>query len=285
MRALPLLLLFAGPAALAAAPAAQIKRPVPIAGPADGALGPAAVEAANPPRPSEPPRAPEPPTDMVDFLGRRSLCLDIVEDPGSSPKPLAARADYRRLRCAEIAREEAALRRARASDPAAMHWLDHDPHGFRLERIIVISHEWSTPPWLRRLDQSGTDVEGRNPFRLRIDLDAAAGRSTRIRIDRIGGPSRTLFLDNRHFPDLDLGSLEIWIDARRPEAALQISLSYGDYRGYCVAESTDPYDDRSSLSLGFAPDGTLTASRNDVVNCESGNEELDPFELSHAPGA
>ena len=208
-----------------------------------------------------------PPEAMIDFLGRRRLCLALP--------PLAARdapqqAEWRRLACDALPSEERRWRQTARGDAAAFGWLDSDPRDFRLPAIVVSSAAGPPGAYVHRLIWAGTDNGGVIPFRLEVDSDADNGATTVITASFGDVPARAFRLDNARFAWLDLQGVRAALDAGGTE--LRVDIRYGFRRGYCGDRDGD---DRPSLSLAFARDG-VSAADQDRTNCRMTRLPLSP---------
>jgi hypothetical protein len=204
-----------------------------------------------------------PPEEMIDFLGRRRLCLDL---PAAAARDAAAQAEGRRLACASLASEAQRWRDRYRGDAAALAWLDRDPRGFRLPGIVVRS--WEGPPgaYVHRMEWAGTENGGPAPFRLAIDSDADNGAATLITAAWGDVPARSFRLDNARFPWLDLQSVRAALSDGRGD--FRVDLRFGYRRGYCADSDGD---DRPRLILHFRRD-RVSASYEDRTNC--GNRSI-----------
>jgi hypothetical protein len=215
------------------------------------ALALIAAQAAGP-EPAPPPEA------MIDFLGRRRLCLAL---PPLANRTTFQQAESRRLACDALPGEERRWRETARGDAAALGWLDSDPRDFRLPAIIVSSAAGPPGAYVHRLLWTGTDNGGVVPFRLEVDSDADNGATTVITASFGDLPARSFRLDNARFAWLDLQGVRAALDAGG--ADLRIDIRYGFRRGYCGDRDSD---DRPSLSLVFARDG-VSATDQDRANC------------------
>jgi hypothetical protein len=201
-----------------------------------------------------------PPTEMIDFLGRRRLCLEL---PPPAERNDYQQAEWRRLACASIAAEESGWRYHYRGNAAATAWLDRDPRDFRVPGIMVSGYDGPPAPYIHRIDLSGTDNGGQTPFHLSIDSDAENGGATLFTASFGDVPERSFRIDNTHFPWLDLQSVRTALRGRPPSGYLRVELRFGYRRGYCAVGDED---DRPRLTLGFAGD-RVTASYEDRTNC------------------
>ena len=205
-----------------------------------------------------------PPTEMVDFLGRRRLCLEL---PAPAERSAAYQAEARRLACARIASAARRWRDHYRGNAAALAWLDRDPRDFRIPGIIMV-RSGDGPPgaYVHRMEWTGTENGGPAPFRLSIDSDAENGAATFITASFGGVPARTFRVDNARFPWLDLQS----VNAALGSDLLRVEIRFGYRRGYCADQDGD---DRPRLTVRFARD-RVTASFEDRTNCEVRNVDL-----------
>lgn len=201
---------------------------------------------------SEPP---PPPEEMIDFLGRRRLCLELPAEAGRS---LAEQAEWRRLVCGALPAEERHWRIRYRGNAAALFWLDRDPRDFRLTGIVVSGWDGPPPAYVHRMEWSGTESGGPAAFRLVIDSDAENGGATLFTAAWGDVPARSFRTDNARFP---------WLDLQSARAALGGDYFYVDLRfGYRCGYCADSDDDRPHLSLTFRRD-RVTASYEDRTNC------------------
>lgn len=205
--------------------------------------------------------APPPPEEMIDFLGRRRLCIEL---PAESERSAAERAEWRRLACASLASEEARWRERYRRDADARAWLDRDPRDFRVTGSIVVS-SWDGPPgaYVHRMEWTGTEEGGPASFRLVIDTDAENGAATVFTASYADLPARTFRIDNARFPWLDLQSVHAALGSRAPRDELHVDLRFGYRRGYCPDADAD---DRPRLTILFRRD-RIAASYEDRTNC------------------
>lgn len=208
---------------------------------------------------AQPAAAPDPeppPMEMVDFLGRRRLCLDL---PAPAEGAAADQAEWRRLACGSLASEERIWRDHYRSNEAALAWLDRDPLYFRVPGITVRSREGPPGAYVHRMEWIGTENGGPAQFRLAIDSDAEHGAATLITASWGDVPARTFRIDNANFPWLDLQS----VAAALAGDHLRVDIRFGYRRGYCADREAD---DRPRLTLRFARD-RVSASIEDRTNC------------------
>jgi hypothetical protein len=198
-----------------------------------------------------------PPTEMIDFLGRRRLCLALP-----TPRNALDQSEARRLACASIASEERTWRDHYRGNSAALAWIDHDPRGFRVPGITV-SGDGPPPAYVHRIELSGTESGGPTPFHLSIDSDAENGGATLFTASFGDVPARTFRIDNARFPWLDLQSVVTGLRRPSPDAYLRVELRFDYRRGYCAELDQD---DRPHLTLYFYRD-RVTANYEDRTNC------------------
>lgn len=215
---------------------------------------------------AQPAAAPDPappPEEMVDFLGRRRLCLDL---PPPGERADSDQAEWRRLACASLASEERYWRDHYRRNAAALAWLDHDPRDFRVPGIMVSG--WHGPPgaYVHRMEWTGTENGGPAPFHLSIDSDAENGSATLFTASYGDVPARTFRIDNSRFPWLDLQS----VSAALGSDLLHVDIRFGYRRGYCADQDED---DRPRVAIRFGRDRVI-ASFEDRTNCEVRNVDL-----------
>ena len=201
-----------------------------------------------------------PPEALIDFLGRRRLCLAL---PLLADRSAVQQAEPRRLACDALPGEERIWRQRFRADAGARAWLDSDPRDFRLPGIIVSSRDGPPPAYVRRIDWSGTELGGSATFRLSIDSDAENGGATVFTATYGDVPGRTYRIDNARFPWLDLQSARAALGDGPGGNALRVDIRYGYRRGYCGDQEDD---DRPVLTLVFARDG-VSATDQDRMNC------------------
>jgi len=213
-------------------------------------------------QPAPAPDAP-PPEAMVDFLGRRRLCLGL-----SAPEQRNAyeQSESRRLACPSLAAEERVWRERYRGNADALAWLDRDPRDFRMPVITVSSGDGPPGAYVHRMEWTGTENGGPAQFRLGIDSDAEQGAATLITASYGDVPARTLRIDNAHFPWLDLQSVR----ASLGPDLLRVEIRFGYRRGYCDALD---HDDRPTLIIHFSRD-RASASFQDRTNCAIRNVDL-----------
>lgn len=222
----------------------------------------------------------DPPRDMIDFLGRRQECADGAPELGEAlpaPRP-GSREEW--LRCETLPAEELALRRRYQGNSRARAFMDQSPSDFRLETIVTHSYDGPPPARVKRVEQSGLDSSGRMAWRMVLEREAAGGRATAISVSWGQGRSRTIYLDDRTFPWLDIRSA--WVALReRPYEALIIEARYGPVRGWCGDVESD---DRARVSVYFHAQGQVKVSRQDATNCAGSYDELEPGAFLSPPG-
>jgi hypothetical protein len=212
---------------------------------------------------------PAPPTEMIDFLGRRRLCLDL---PASAERTAFAQSESRRLACASIASEERMWRDHYRGNAAALAWLDRDPRDFRVPGIMVSGYDGTPAPYVHRIALSGTDNGGQSPFHLSIDSDTENGGATIFTASWGDVPERSFRIDNARFPWLDLQSVRTAMTAQAPRGSFTVELRFGYRRGYCADRDED---DRPRLRIRFARD-RVSAAYEDRTNCAVRNVDLTP---------
>jgi hypothetical protein len=220
---------------------------------------------------AQPVAAPDPeppPTEMIDFLGRRRLCLEL---PAPAERNAYDQSEGRRLACASIGSEERVWRDHYRGNAEVLAWLDRDPRGFQVPQIMV-SFDGPPPAYVHRIELSGTDSGGQAPFHLIIDSDAENGGATLFTASYGDAPAHTFRIDNARFPWLDLQSVVTGLRARPPSEYLLVELRFGYRRGYCAIGGGD---DRPHLMIRFASD-RVTASFEDRTNCAIRSVDLTP---------
>jgi hypothetical protein len=221
-----------------------------------------------------------PPEDMIDFLGRRRECSNLAPEPGEvlpAPRPGSWR---EWLRCGALAAEEAGLRHRYQHDARALSYLDQAPSAFRLDAIVTHTYDGPPPALVERSEQRGVAADGRTAWRMILDRKAAGGRATAVTVSWGNHASRTIYLDNRMFPRLDLTSA--WVAVReRPHEALILEMRYGFVRGWCGDVDRD---DRARVSLYFRPE-SVEVFRQDLTNCNFNYRELEPRAFAAPPPA
>jgi len=201
----------------------------------------------------------QPPEEMIDFLGRRRLCLEL---PPPTERNAADQAEGRRLACDALPSEERRWRDRYRGNAAASAWLDQDPRNFRIRNVIVVS-SYDGPPraYVHRMEWTGTESGGPVPFRLAIDSDAENGAATLFTASFGDVPARTFRIDNRNFSWLDLQSVGAALGRDR----LRVDIRFGHRRGYCADLDED---DRPHLVITFRRD-RVSAAYQDRTNCGS----------------
>jgi hypothetical protein len=197
-----------------------------------------------------------PPAEMIDFLGRRRLCLEL---PAPGERSAAYQAEARRLACASLGAEERVWRDHYRGNAAVLAWLDRDPRDFRIPGIMVRSGDGPPGAYVHRMEWSGTENGGPAAFHLSIDSDAENGAATLITASYGDVPARTFRIDNGRFPWLDLQS----VDAALGRDLLRVGIRFGYRRGYCAALDED---DRPTLTVRFGRD-RIGAAYEDPTNC------------------
>ena len=210
---------------------------------------------------------PEPPEDMVDFLGRRRLCLDVPEASRRSP---GDRREWARLSCATLPQEEAGWRSRYASDDNARRWLDLDPQEFHMPTILVSGYDGPPGANIRQIVLEGRAFDTGLPLRLSVDRDARDGRYTIFTVTFADVTPRSFAVDNERFPYIDLQSVRVAFGRARPNEQVIVELKFGYPRGYC---SVNEEDDRPTLTIRFDRSET-EASYQDRVNCRTDHEDL-----------
>jgi hypothetical protein len=211
---------------------------------------------------------PPPPREMIDFLGRRRLCLEL---PAEAERSAFAQAESRRLACASLASEERRWRDRYRADADALAWLDRDPRDFQLPGVVVVQ-AWDGPPgaYVHRMEWNGTEEGGPRPFHLSIDGDAENGAATMIIASYGDVPARSFRIDNARFPWLDLQSVRVAMGSGASRDALSVTIRFGFRRGYCAFQDRD---DRPRLAIAFGRD-RISASYEDRTNCGTGSVSL-----------
>ena len=210
---------------------------------------------------------PEPPTEMIDFLGRRRLCLDLPAPPGHSA---FEQSEWRRLACGSLTAEERVWRDRYRGNADALAWLDRDPRNFRLPSITVSSGDGPPGAYVHRMEWTGTENGGPAPFHLTIDSDAENGGATLFTASYGDLSARSFRIDNARFPWLDLQSVRTALGTQPPRDYLSVDVRFGYRRGYCAEQDED---DRPHLTITFYRD-RITASYQDRANCGFGRVSL-----------
>lgn len=227
---------------------------------------------------AQPQLAPEPPEDMIDFLGRRRECSKLAPEPGEvlPPPPVGSWEEW--LRCEALPAEEEALRRRYKGHSFATGLLNQPPGDFHFDRIFIESYHGPLPADVQQVEQRGVDSSGRVPWRMVLDDKAAGGRATAITVSWGNHPSRTIYLDNRTFPWLDLKSAWVAL-GEAPDEHLMLVMRYGARRGWCGAREED---DRSRVSIHFTLQ-RIEVFRNDRTNCNIESDDLKPDAFTKPP--
>ena len=209
---------------------------------------------------------PEPPEPLIDFLGRRGLCLNIPEEAERTDND---REEWSRLSCATLHQEETNWRTRYASDRDVLRWLDQDPQDFRYP--AVIAHSYHGPPVAeaRQVAISGVASQSDTPFHL-VANSAQGGRHTMFTASFAGLPARTFTIDNAQLPWLDLQTITVAMGPDRPNEELLIGLRYGFQRGYC---GDLDLDDRPRIEIRFTR-ADVSASYQDRTNCRTDYQDL-----------
>jgi hypothetical protein len=213
-------------------------------------------------QPAAAPDAP-PPEAMVDFLGRRRLCLEL---PALEQRNAYEQSESRRLACTSLAAEEREWRERYRGRADALAWLNRDPRDFRMPVITVRSGDGPPGAYVHRMEWTGTENGGPAQFHLGIDSDAEQGAATLITASYGDVPARTFRIDNARFPWLDLQSARASLE---PDL-LRVEIRFGYRRGYCAALDED---DRPRLTIRFARD-RVSASFEDRTNCAVRNVDV-----------
>jgi hypothetical protein len=221
------------------------------------ALALLALLAQPPPAAAEPG---QPPEEMIDFLGRRRLCLAL---PAPAMREAADQAEARRLACDALPSEERHWRDRYRGNAEASAWLDQDPRNFRLPNLTVSGWDGPPPAYVHRMEWTGSESRGPAPFHLVIDTDAEYGGATLFTASYGDVPARSFRIDNAHFPWLDLQSVTAALGSRGPRDYLRVDIRFGYRRGYCAQFDED---DRPHLTITFARD-RVSASYEDRTNC------------------
>ena len=202
------------------------------------------------------PDAAAPREEMVDFLGRRRLCLAL---PAPDQRNAYEQSESRRLACASLAAEERVWRDRLRGNANALAWLDRDPRDFRMPGMLVRSGNGPPGAYVHRMEWNGTENGGPSQFRLSIDSDAEQGAATWISASYGDVAARTFRIDNARFPWLDLQSVR----AAFGGDTLRIDIRFGYRRGYCGELNED---DRPNLTIRFTRD-RVRATFEDRTNC------------------
>lgn len=208
-----------------------------------------------------------PPAEMIDFLGRRRLCLDL---PAPAERNAFDQSESRRLACPSLPAEERRWRDHYRGNAAALAWIDRDPRDFRMPGIMVSGYDGPPAPYVHRIELSGTDNGGQTPFHLTIDSDSENGGATMFTASYGDVPARSFRIDNAHFPWLDLQSVRTAMTAQAPGGYFTVELRFGYRRGYCADRDED---DRPRLRLRFARE-RVSAAYEDRTNCAIRNVDL-----------
>ena len=204
-------------------------------------------------QPAAAPEPGQPPEEMIDFLGRRSLCLEL---PARRPSArLADQAEWRRLACAALPSEERRWRDRYRGNAAVSAWLDQDPRNFRLPSVTVSGWDGPPPAYVHRMEWTGTESGGPAAFHLAIDSDAENGAATSFTASYGDVPARTF----RHRQCALSLARPAERHARRSERWPRLSpvdIRFGYRRGYCAAarrrRSSAPHH-LSSAATAFRP--------------------------------
>jgi len=208
-----------------------------------------------------------PPEEIVDFLGRRRLCLDL---PAPAERSDFHQSEWRRLACGSLASEEQSWRERYRGNSGALAWLDRDPRDFRVPGIMVSGHDGPPATFVHRIELAGTENRGPTPFHLSIDSDAENGGATLFTASWGDVPARTFRIDNARFPWLDLQSVDTALTTQGANAHLRVDLRFGYRRFYCAGEDED---DRPRLTIRFARD-RISAAFQDRTNCATRSVDL-----------
>ena len=197
-----------------------------------------------------------PPEEMIDFLGRRRLCLAL---PAPAERNDSDQAEARRLACTSLPSEERRWRDHVRGNAAALAWLDRDPRDFRVPGLTVSGRDGPPGAYVHRMEWTGTESRGPAEFHLAIDSDAEHGAATILTASYGDVPARSFRIDNARFPWLDLQSVHAALGGDR----LHVDIRFGYRRGYCAEQEED---DRPLLSIDFRRD-RVTARYLDRTNC------------------
>ncbi len=214
-------------------------------------------------QPVIPPDAAAPPEEMVDFLGRRRLCLALQ---APDQRNVHEQSESRRLACASLAAEERVWRDRLRGNANGLAWLDRDARDFRLPGMTVRSGNGPPGAYVHRMEWNGTENGGPAQFHLSIDSDAELGAATWISASYGDAAARTFRIDNARFPWLDLQSVR----AALGDDMLRIDIRFGYRRGYCGELDED---DRPNLTIRFTRD-RVRATFEDRTNCAIRNVDL-----------
>ena len=211
---------------------------------------------------------PQPPEEMVDFLGRRRLCLDIPEPADRDPFD---EEEWLRLSCSTLQREDGEWRSRYASDPDVRRWLDQDPRRFRLPQILISPYHGPPPADIRHVVLDGRARDTQAAFRLSIDAEASSNGHTTFTASFADLPPKTFRIENARFPALDLQSTTVTFGRTTPNERLIVMINFGHVRGYCGLD--DDEDDRPRLNILFTRTEAAAAYQ-DRTNCRSSYREL-----------
>jgi hypothetical protein len=215
--------------------------------------------------PQPPAAAPEPappPEEMIDFLGRRRLCLELAPP---AERNAFEQAEGRRLACDALPSEERHWRDHYRGNVEVSAWLDQDPRNFRLPVISVSGYDGPPAAYVHRMEWTGTESRGPAAFHLAIDTDAENGAATLFTASYGDVPARTFRIDNARFPWLDLQSVTAHLGSGGARDYLHVDIRFGYRRGYCALLDED---DRPRLSIVFHQD-RVSASYQDRTNCRT----------------
>jgi len=211
---------------------------------------------------------PEPPEEMVDFLGRRRLCLEL---PEPADRLAGDEREWARLNCTSLPEEERTWRTRYQSNADVRRWLDQDPRRFHLPSIWVSGYDGPPDGDATRLEISGVSFEDGSPFRVAVDRGAGNGRFTTFAVSFADVPARTFAIENARFPGLDLQSMMVFYGRPSPNERLLVKLRFGYPRGYCAVGQED---DRPELSIGFSRT-EIDGDYLDRTNCGSSYVDLE----------
>jgi hypothetical protein len=212
---------------------------------------------------AQPAAAPDPeppPEEIIDFLGRRRLCLEL---PPPAERSIFHQSEWRRLACASLASEERMWRDHYRGNAGALAWIDRDPRDFRMPGIIASGYDGPASAFVHRIEIEGTENGGPARFRLTIDSDSENGGATLFTASYGDVPARSFRIDNSLFPWLDLQSVRTALRAQPPGDDLTLDIRFGYQRGYCAQVDGD---DRPRLNISFHRD-RVSANYEDRTNC------------------
>jgi hypothetical protein len=210
---------------------------------------------------------PEPPEEMVDFLGRRRLCLELsdYDDPN-----VYVERERTRLNCSSLPDEERSWRARYDSNAEVRRWLDQEPQQFRMPNIIVHFYHGPDEGDANHVEVSGVSFDVGSPFRVAVDKAAGGGRFTTFTVSFGDLPARTFTVENARLPELDLQSMKVFSSGPSPNERLLVSLRFGYLQGYC---GVGDEDDRPRLNIHFNR-SEMGGNYESRTNCRSSRVEL-----------